>query len=85
MLDTEATTPVAVGFPVALRPLLALVIVLAIGHMVLRTRVRKATKRPRRTAQRRGQAAPMKESLPIDPADALAALRRRADEGAARS
>ena len=85
MLDTESTTPVAVGFPAALRPLLALVIVLAIAHMVLRIRVRTAVKRPRRPAQRRGQAAPMKETLPTDPADALAALRGHADQDAQRS
>jgi hypothetical protein len=85
MLEPESTTSLPVGFPVGLRPLLALVIVLAIAHMVLRTRVRKAVKRPRRPTQRRGQAAPMKEALPIDPADALAALRSRVDQDAQRS
>ncbi|MEY3141725.1 MAG: hypothetical protein RLY21_218 [Planctomycetota bacterium] len=98
MPDPASTTSVTIGFPVELRPLLVLVIVLAIAHTALRMRVRKG--RPaQRLAQRRpvqhGMAqhgmvqhprepAPMKVDLPPEPAEALAALRRRADDEAQR-
>jgi len=85
MADPAPTTSLPPGFPVELRPLLVAVIVLAIVHMVLRMRARKgprARSAGRRTSvQHVHDAAPMKSGLPSDPADALAALRRRADEG----
>lgn len=88
MLDPASTTPVPMGFPVELRPLLALVIVLAIGHTILRTRVKRGAPArravQRESVQRSREAAPMKGDLPSDPAEALAALRRRADEGTQR-
>jgi hypothetical protein len=85
MLEPESTTSIAVGFPVGLRPLLAIVIVLAIAHMVLRARVRRAARRSRRTAQRRSEPTPMKEGLPTTPVEALEALRGRAEQDAQRS
>lgn len=94
MLDPASTTSAPTGFPVELRPLLVLVIVLAILHMVLRMRVRKGPP-ARRTAQRRAvpptaveqprEATPMKERLPPDPAAALDALRRQAADESQRA
>jgi|GEM_PF-6492161 hypothetical protein len=93
MTDPASTTSVSIGFPVELRPLLVLVIVLAIAHTALRMRVRKG-KPARRLVQRRAgqphmvqhprEAAPMKVELPTEPAEALAALRRWADDEAQR-
>jgi hypothetical protein len=88
MVDPVPTTSLPSGFPVELRPLLVLVIVLAIGHMLLRMRVRKGP--PARRAGKRAsvqharEAAPIKGGRPPAPADALAALRRQADEGTQR-
>jgi len=89
MLDPASSTPHLLGFPVELRPLLVLVIVLAILHMVLRSRVKRGAPERRRSAERRSvqhacEAAPMKGDLPPEPADALLALRQRADEGTQR-
>lgn len=93
MPDPASTTSVTIGFPVELRPLLVLVIVLAIAHTALRMRVRKG-RSAQRLAQRRPvqhgmvqhprEPAPMKVDLPPEPAEALAALRRRADDEAQR-
>jgi hypothetical protein len=88
MPDPASSTSLSIGFPVELRPLLVLVIVLAIAHTALRMRVRKGPP-ARRSAKGRGtrmtevqhpgEPAPMKVDLPSEPAEALAALRRRVD------